>query len=382
KIVIEISSKSSLEKGKNKHRNDLLPPVKNNTRGEQDEFLKEAYRIDSHINNLKIFLLSIRKVYLNTASQHYTPSNFSYTGSFNLSTFNSNDDQNFLSKFNPSTNLTDKERDEIDLQAKMIIQQCLDRIKKLEESEKSGLNLFNSCQLLYLINKIKNLAERQNSVMNNTWNKILSTAFSAEGHDMLPAIRSSITWYLNKRLTEVSMIQKNQQETRIMKEIEKRESTLYKSASIRPSTPLPFPTMINEEKEIPGKHDDELNGGTMVTDDDDDIERHLTTEQKMMLEMENETMMKELATSLEQVNQAEKALLEISNLQSVLSNHLAVQTQQTDRLYAEAIATTDRVQEGNLMLQQARQRASDTRKWVLTFLIIASFILLFLDWYD
>ncbi|CAG8693991.1 6471_t:CDS:2, partial [Funneliformis mosseae] len=360
KIVNEISSKSSLEKGKNKHRNDLLPPVKNNTRGEQDEFLKEAYRIDSHINNLKIFLLSIRKVYLNTASQHYTPSNFSYNDSFNLSTFDSNDDKNFLSKFNPSTNLTDKERDEIDLQAKMIIQQCLDRIKKLEESEK----------------------KRQNSVMNNTWNKILSTAFSAEGHDMLPAIRSSITWYLNKRLTEVSMIQKNQQETRIMKEIEKRESTLYKSASIRPSTPLPFPTMINEEKEIPGKHDDELNGGTMVTDDDDDIERHLTTEQKMMLEMENETMMKELATSLEQVNQAEKALLEISNLQSVLSNHLAVQTQQTDRLYAEAIATTDRVQEGNLMLQQARQRASDTRKWVLTFLIIASFILLFLDWYD
>lgn len=87
--------------------------------------------------------------------------------------------------------------------------------------------------------------------------------------------------------------------------------------------------------------------------------------------------------SILQLNsQAEKALLEISNLQTVLSNHLAVQTQQTDRLYAEAIATTDRVQEGNLMLHQARQRASDTRKWILIFLIIASFILLFLDWYD
>jgi syntaxin 18 len=141
--------------------------------------------------------------------------------------------------------------------------------------------------------------------------------------------------------------------------------------------------MINEEKEILEKNYRELNGSTIgAEEEDDDIEQHLTAEQKMMLDMENETMMKELATTLEQVNQAEKALLEISNLQSVLSTHLAVQTQQTDRLYAEAIATTGRVQEGNLMLHQARPRASDTRKWILIFLIIASFILLFLDWYD
>jgi len=140
--------------------------------------------------------------------------------------------------------------------------------------------------------------------------------------------------------------------------------------------------MINEEKEMSGKNDRGLNGGTIGEEEDDEIEQSLTAEQKMMLEMENETMMKELATALEQVNQAEKALLEISNLQSVLSNHLAVQTQQTDRLYAEAIATTDRVQEGNLMLHQARQSASNMRKWVLFFLIMASFILLFLDWYD
>ncbi len=59
--------------------------------------------------------------------------------------------------------------------------------------------------------------------INNTWNKLLSIAFSAGENDILPAIRSSITWYLNKRLTEVSKIQKDQQETRIMKEIEKHE---------------------------------------------------------------------------------------------------------------------------------------------------------------
>ncbi len=45
KIVVEISNNSTLEKGKKKQRNDILPPVKNIARGVQDEFLKEAYRI-------------------------------------------------------------------------------------------------------------------------------------------------------------------------------------------------------------------------------------------------------------------------------------------------------------------------------------------------
>lgn len=77
-------------------------------------------------------------------------------------------------------------------------------------------------------------------------------------------------------------------------------STLYKSASIRPSTPS-LQMMINEEKEISEKNDRGLNRGTIGEEEDDEIEQSLTAEQKMMLEMENETMMKELATALEQV---------------------------------------------------------------------------------
>ena len=77
-------------------------------------------------------------------------------------------------------------------------------------------------------------------------------------------------------------------------------STLYKSASIRPSTPS-FQMMINEEKEISGKNDRGLNGGAIGEEEDDEIEQNLTAEQRMVLEMENETMMKELATALEQV---------------------------------------------------------------------------------
>ncbi|CAG8640133.1 2169_t:CDS:2, partial [Diversispora eburnea] len=248
----------------NKRRNNILPPTKKNVKQIQDEFLREAYRIASHISNLKSFLISFRKAYLNITRQSPTSSNLS---SSNRDYF----EQGLSSKV---ATLTDKQRDEIDVQAKTMIQQCLDRIKKLEEAEQV----------------------RQNSIMNNTWTKIFSSTFSYEERDVLAAIRSSITWYLNKRLTEVSEIQKNQQEARILKEVERRESTLYKTVNPHHSrkSSSSIQSMITEEKESSSKNEDNII-------DDYDLDQHLSAEQKMMLEIENETMMKELATTLEQV---------------------------------------------------------------------------------
>ncbi|CAG8527536.1 2886_t:CDS:2 [Paraglomus occultum] len=328
-----------------KTREDILPPVKKNPKFVQNEFTREAYQIASHISNLRTYLLSVRRAYLNL-SRH---SIGSVKSTNSASTWKNQTDQ-------PSVNtLTDKERDEIDLHAKTIIQQCLDRIKLLEESEHA----------------------RQNTHLNNPLSMLLPTALLPEEHDLLAAHRSSIIWLLNMKLTEVSKIQKDQQKARIMKELAKRESVLYKPAS--KSAPSASPSLIDvdSEKDVRSK-----TNNVVIDGREDDFEESLSAEQKMMLDMENVSILKELETTLDQVTQAERALMEISTLQSVLSNHLAVQTQQTDRLYAEAVATSERVREGNQMLTKARQRASDARKGILIFLILASFVLLFLDWFD
>ncbi|CAG8636783.1 9822_t:CDS:2 [Ambispora gerdemannii] len=346
---------STTEKPK---RADILPPTKKSFRNINDPFLKEAYEIASHINNLKAFLLSIRKVYLNL-SRNSVGSLRKTTGNNAISSF-SDIEKNVLSPNVGASiqTLTDKERDDIDLHAKVIMQKCMDRIKKLEEAEEGvGVN-----------------TARQNSIMSNPLLKILPNLRTPEEHDIIAAHRSSVTWFLNMQLMQASKIQKDLQESRIRKEIEKRERSLLKPTTNKPTTPPLVLREFSDEKDSSKNKENNVDTN-VITSEDDDIEQHLSAEQKMMLELENETMMKEL-------DQAEKALLEISNLQSVLSSHLAVQTQQTDRLYAEAIATTDRVQEGNLMLIKARQRAQDARKGILIFLILASFILLFLDWYD
>jgi syntaxin 18 len=78
----------------------------------------------------------------------------------------------------------------------------------------------------------------------------------------------------------------------------------------------------------------------------------------------------------------EKALLEISALQNELMAHLTTQELLTDRLYDDALATTDSVEKGNKQLIRAKQRHKSTTKFVLFFLLVMTLLLLFLDaWY-
>jgi syntaxin 18 len=124
-----------------------------------------------------------------------------------------------------------------------------------------------------------------------------------------------------------------------------------------------------------GSHD--LDAGATADGDDG-----LTSEQRLALEAENDSMTREFESTLDQVRQAERSLTEIAQVQAQLATHLAQQMQETEMLYAEAGAATDRVKDGNFQLAEARKHMADTRKWILIFLLIASLILLFLDWYD
>ncbi|KAI8150401.1 hypothetical protein BJV82DRAFT_503915 [Fennellomyces sp. T-0311] len=306
------------------------PPKKQRRDKRYDVFTKEAYRINEHIVSLNRFLLTIRRAYLSTSESRprFTPPKKS-----------SNDSASSLFALFPSDmeSLTDNERDEIDFQAKVIIRRCMDRIKELEHAEQ--------------IRK-----EQQPKGFAQIFHSFI--AHSAE--DTLALHRSSITWLLNKRLAEVSELQKNQQEIRLTRELEKSENQLHRARTVEQDVLMP----------------------TVKFEQDDDFQTDdLSPEQIQMLEKENSTMIEELNNTLNQVRNAEKALLEISTLQTQLTSHLAAQTAQTDRLYADSIASTERIEQGNLQLIKTRERNRGTRHFTLFFLLMASFVLLFLDWY-
>lgn len=112
-----------------------------------------------------------------------------------------------------------------------------------------------------------------------------------------------------------------------------------------------------------------------------DIEGMLTPAQKMELEQENESLLKELEDNLEQVFQATQSIQEISQLQSQLAFHLQAQTETIERLHEEAIQQVDTVKSANDQLRSAQKRFGGRRTFILLFLMVMTVALLWLDYF-
>ncbi|PPQ64713.1 hypothetical protein CVT24_008340 [Panaeolus cyanescens] len=219
--------------------------------------------------------------------------------------------------------------------------------------------------------------------------------------DVLAAHHAGITWYLSRRLTEASQTQKELQEERIKRQLERTRSlgsNAAQEAMSMSTRQAPVQSQSNSQRG-PGSWFESTIAATIgVTssygtprksytpipqelseDEDDDFE--LTASQIMQFETENAHILKSVQDTLESVQQAESRLTDISALQMELVTHLTRQTELTDQLYEDALATTSTVEKGNEQLKEAKRRAKDGRLFVLVFLIGASFSLLFLHYY-
>ncbi|CDS11158.1 hypothetical protein LRAMOSA03421 [Lichtheimia ramosa] len=320
-----------------------------------DLFTKEAYRIHEHIDSLRRFLLSIRRAYLNTDTRQSlrkrpgTPTTAAVPKASGL-------EGSLFALFGTDIGtLTDNERDEIDFQAKVIIRRCMDRIKELEHAEQ--------------VRKEQELTASSKGIAGFLGSLLVSSE-STLARDTLALHRSSMIWLLNKQLAKVSELQKSQQEIRLQRALEKSENQLHRSSEMA----LSAQSLVDEDIQYNNHEQEEMPM--------DAFQEQLSQEQLQVLERENSTMIEELNNTLNQVRNAETALLEISTLQNQLTEHLAAQTVQTDQLYADSIATTERIEQGNLQLIKTKERNRGTRNFTLIFLLFASFILLFLDWYS
>lgn len=61
---------------------------------------------------------------------------------------------------------------------------------------------------------------------------------------------------------------------------------------------------------------------------------------------------------------------------------VTVQKQDIERIGNVVVGATENIRDANEQIKQAIQRNAGLRVWVLFFLIVMSFTLLFLDWYN
>ncbi|KAF7776240.1 hypothetical protein Agabi119p4_4633 [Agaricus bisporus var. burnettii] len=362
------------------------------------EYLAEAYKILHHINTLARTLASVRKPYLNVEARPTFRQ-----GPRNIDLNSESGDTPWAS----IRYLTNEERDQIDLQARVILTKCADRVKQMEILEKKRSEL---------------VATRMNPLARLLPARLRTEDGVLLASECVAAHHSSITWYLSRRLAELSQTQKELQEERIKRQLE-RNRTLGSSATREAQQLVNSPTspLIGHESMVHprsrSQSSSEGSGGWVgvaasnlfaatlgvtgagtsstpisqkaslpsyepsITSDDEDEDIELTQSQILQFENENAAMLRTVQDNLESVQQAEARLMDISALQMELVDHLTRQTELTEKLYDDAIATTSMVEKGNREIKEAKRRAKDSRLFLVVFLLGASFSLLFLHYY-
>ncbi|KIP12718.1 hypothetical protein PHLGIDRAFT_97337 [Phlebiopsis gigantea 11061_1 CR5-6] len=340
------------------------------------EYITEGYNILNHINTLSRMLTSVRKPYLNLDSRgppllRQTSRNIDLSGPEQQSWGN-------------IKHLTNEERDQVDLQARVILSRCSERIKDMEALEKRRAELVTS---------------RTNPLARFLPARLRQDETTATS-DFVAAHHASVTWYLSRRLTDTSQTLKDMQEERMKRQLE-RTRTLGSGATREAMfmTDAPPSSSSSSEAGMPTAAGGWLGGASSLAvrstpktssfslsdenldDTEDDEELELSQSQIMQFETENANILRDMQDTLASVQQAESRLMEISALQMELVAHLTKQTEQTEQLYEDAIATAATVEKGNVQLKEAKRRARDSRKWILLFLIGASLSLLFLHYY-
>ncbi|PIL37239.1 hypothetical protein GSI_00932 [Ganoderma sinense ZZ0214-1] len=382
-----------------KRRKLSTPPKRSSPDSEKQqllnkEYVKEAYNVLNHISTLTRMLSSVRKAYLNVDARNPP---------LLRPTSRTIDIAGGDRSWGDIRNLTNEERDQIDLQARVILSRCKDRVAQLEELEKRRVEF----------------AASQQNPLTRFLPARLRQDDSTTASDFVAAHHASITWFLSRRLAESGQLLRDMQEERMKRQLERtrtlgsgatRDAVFLGSnpnANATPPSPAEssasgswlgnasnlassFAASIGSS--AVGAPSDPVHSAATIRpvtsaaasdwmSETDEDELELSASQIQQFEEENANILQSVQDTLQSVQQAEARLMEISALQMELVAHLTKQTEQTEQLYEDAIATAATVEKGNEQLKEARRRARDGRKWILIFLIGASMSLLFLHYY-
>ncbi|KAK4705750.1 syntaxin 18, partial [Phenoliferia sp. Uapishka_3] len=343
----------------------------------EDNWSKQAEQVATNLRSFSAFLLSIRRAYLDLGS----------SSAHHASQPRTLDTTKGLSAWEGVRWLSDCERDEIDFGVKVAIRRSVDRVRELEAAEKQRL--------------ANNSRRNPNQGLSRFLG--LSNLPTSTTSTILTSHRNCVLVFLNTLLARVSEHQRNQQEARVMRQLErsatlgglgggralgmeeygkgkaekarvdhvlKKGSGNAKASTSGPNSavpsiyrPTPFPSAGSASRE------------------DGSLEGMLSAAQIQQFEAEESVLLKSSQSDLASLKLAESSLLEIASLQSQLALHLSQQGELTDKLWEEAVGVTGKVEEGNVQLKKARERNRESRVWILVFLMMASGTLIFLDQY-
>ncbi|KAG5940192.1 hypothetical protein E4U53_007650 [Claviceps sorghi] len=299
-----------------------------------DGFVKEAYRINSHITSLHRELKDVRQAYLSTAQPRRIPGHNSAAGKPQV--------------------LTDREREDVDVNAKQMIRELNASIRGLDDAEQLRRETESAIVRKKFASGLSALASWASG---DGTSRKTAEHLAAEAQAQQTGIhRDGILWFLRQRLELCCRTQQDMMESRLSREMEKSRGMLVPPAGdfadFSPTSEKAWRASTSASSSDNNK--DGNNNHMSVTEG-------LTQEQVQMFEQDNQDMVKHYESTLDKVRIAEQSLVEISELQSLLVNNLAIQSAHIEQLVSDSLSTTDNVSGGNKELKKATQRPSAAR---------------------
>ncbi|GAA5969493.1 hypothetical protein JCM21900_002755 [Sporobolomyces salmonicolor] len=354
---------------------------------QEHAWTKQAEQVATNLRSFSNFLTSIRRAYLDlgSSSSHHHPASQPRTL----------DPSKGLAAWEGVRWLSDRERDEIDFAVKVALRKSVDRVRELEALEKARI--------------ANESRQNPNTGLSRLLGLPVPSPHSASS-EALASHRAFTTLYLNTLLADVSRRQRDQQEARVQRQLDKSASlggmggggalgmdvlgrqmadtarSEYAATKGKSKERDPLSPEVGQVPSIyrPAPIVDPLEGDEDGYDVDalGPLGGPLTAEQIQQFEAEESELLKATQSDLEALKTAESSLLEIAALQSQLAVHLGQQAELTDKLWEDAVVVTGKVDEGNQQLKKAKERGRESRVWLLIFLFGSSFTLLFLDYYS
>ncbi|XP_018590931.1 syntaxin-18 isoform X2 [Scleropages formosus] len=240
------------------------------------------------------------------------------------------------------TRMTDSERDQIDQDAQIFMRTCSDAIRQLRsEAEKQ----VSSSQVKEHRGAVLDLIEDY--------------------------LRGVCKLYSEQRAVRVKRVVDRKRLSRLEPE---HHSRAERSPSKEPSEEK---EQKEESSEVP-----EAPESSVSLWEEGRVEDELSPEEIQMFEQENQRLVSEMSSLVDEVRQIEGKVVEISRLQEIFAEKVLQQETEIDNIHQLVVGATENVKEGNEDIREAIKNNAGFRVWILFFLVMCSFSLLFLDWYD
>ncbi|GJQ74497.1 putative SNARE-complex protein Syntaxin-18 N-terminus [Trypoxylus dichotomus] len=226
-----------------------------------------------------------------------------------------------------------------------------------EQIDTEAQKIINLCTI--------NIGEYQKELLNNVKSKQLQEHYR------------NVLDSLNNYLKNVSKMYTEAKAIRVKKVIETHK--LSKLENVTGKKDKLNDPVINEDKKPVPETEIILPPSPAPTEG---IENELSPEEIQMFESENEHLYNELNSLSDEVKHMETKVVHIAELQDLFTQKVLQQEKDIERISTTVASTTDDVKLANEQIKEAIQRNAGLRVWVMFFLLVMSFSLLFLDWYN